>query len=93
MDVGTGGTPTTFQRLGQARSHGVAWGGKCHPWSVGWHLFATPGNFLAILYSCVIFVAKEKCPEILVELKFDLSDMLKSPIASYIYSVHLIVIT
>ena len=50
------------------------------------HLFATPGNFLAIVYCWFFFVAaKEKCPERLVELNFSLCDMLESSIVSYIY--------
>ena len=40
----------------QARSHGVAWGGKCRPWAKGCQIFATPGNFytffLLLHYPC-----------------------------------------
>ena len=74
---------------------------------MGWHgvANATPGQqgdiflpplgiFIAIVYCCFIFVAaKEKCPGILVELKFNLCDMLESSITSYIYIIHLILIT
>ena len=35
-------------RLQQARSHGVAWGGKCLPWIRGHQIFATPTNFSTI---------------------------------------------
>ena len=59
---------------------------------MGWHgvANATPGQqediffpplgtFLAIVYCCFIFATtKEKCPEILVELKFNLCDMVES---------------
>ena len=38
----------------QARSYGVAWGGKCHPSIIGCQLFATPGNFSEVLYYCSI---------------------------------------
>ena len=30
--------------IAQACSHGVAWGGKCHPWIRGYLIFATPTN-------------------------------------------------
>ena len=40
--------------LKQARSYGVAWGGKCHPCIIGCQLFATPGNFSAVLNYCPI---------------------------------------
>ena len=43
-----------IQLLEKPRSHGVAWGGKCHPCKNGYQLFATPGNlsktFLLLLY-------------------------------------------
>ena len=57
-------------------------------------IFLPPlGIFLAIVYCCFIFVAaKEKCPEILVEPKSNLCDMLESSILSYIYIIHLIVV-
>ena len=32
----------------QARSHGVALGGKCHPWTRGYQIFATRANFSTI---------------------------------------------
>ena len=35
--------------LSQARSYGMAWGGKCPPWAIGCQLFVTPGNFLCTL--------------------------------------------
>ena len=35
-------------------------------------LFATPGNFVAITYCFFIFVAKEKSPDILIELSLGL---------------------
>ena len=38
------------------------------PWATGCHLFATPGNLLAIFYCFFIFVAKERSPKILVEI-------------------------
>ena len=34
--------------------------------------FATPKNFLAICYCCFIFVAKKRCPKILVEINLGL---------------------
>ena len=53
----------------EVRSHGVAWGSKCHPWATECHLLATPENFLAIFYCCFVFVAaKERYPKILVEI-------------------------
>ena len=56
--------------------------------------FPLLGIFLAIVYCCFIFAtAREKCPGILVELKFNLCDMLESSIVSHIYIIHLIVIT
>ena len=33
----------------QARSHGVAWGGKCYSWETVCQLLANPGNFLQSL--------------------------------------------
>ena len=74
---------------------------------MGWHgvADATPGQqgdiflpplgiSLAIVYSCFLFAtAKEKYPELMVELKFNLCDMLGSSIVSYIYIIRLIVIT
>ena len=64
----------------------MAWGGKCQ-------LFATPGNFLVVVYCCFIFVAaKEKCPEILVELNVGSCEMLARSNVSYIYIILLIVI-
>jgi len=54
------------------------WGGKCHLWAIGYQLFATPGNFFAILYCCYTFVAQERSPEILFELKFGLHAKLES---------------
>ena len=44
------------QRTVQARSHGVAWGDKCHPWKTGYQLLANPGSFFAyfllLVYHC-----------------------------------------
>ena len=40
-------------------------------WQIGWH-------GVAILYFCSIFVAKEKWPEILVEVNFGRCGMLES---------------
>ena len=34
--------------IAQARSRGVAWGGKCHPWTREYQIFATPTNFSTI---------------------------------------------
>ena len=57
-------------------------------------LLPSLGIFLAIVYCCFISVgAQEKCPEISVELKFNLCDMLESSIVTYIYSIRLIVLT
>ena len=62
--------------------------------SAGGHLLPTLGIFLAIVYCCFIFAAaKEKCPEIVVELKFNLCEILECSIVSYICIIHLIVIT
>ena len=78
----------------QARTHGVAWGGKRHPWSTVCQLFATPGNFLVVVYCCFIFVAaKAKCSETLAELNVGSREMLESSNGSYIYIIHLIAIT
>ena len=72
----------------------VAMGWQMPPWSTVCQLFAAPGNFLVIVYCCFIFVAaKEKCPELLVELNVGLCEMPESSIASYECIIHLIVIT
>ena len=65
----------------QARSKGVAWSGRGHPWATGCHLFATPRNFLAIFYCCFTFVAaKERSPETLLELSLSSCDILENSI-------------
>ena len=64
----------------QARRHGMVWGGNCHPWVRGYHLFATPENFLAIFYCCFIFVAKERFPKVLVQINLGLYSILENSI-------------
>ena len=60
----------------QDGSQGVTWSGTCHPWEIGYHLFANPGSFLAVFYSCLIFVAKERSLKILLNLGFcDILDL------------------
>ena len=71
---------------------------------MGWHGVATAApsqqdaSFLSPLevlssYFCYsIWVAKEKYPEILVELNFDLCDTLESSVFPYICIIHLIAI-
>ena len=48
----------------------IGWhgGGKCHPWATGYQHFATSEKFFRSFCCCLIFVAKEISPEILVEL-------------------------
>ena len=75
-----------------ARSYGVAWGGKCHPWATGCQLFAAPGNFFAIFYCCFIFVAKERS-DVLIELNLGLFEILETSSFSCTHIIHLIVLT
>ena len=80
--------------------HGVAWGGmgwhgvaSVTPWSTACQLFATPGTYFAIFYSCIlIFVANEKSPEVLIDLNFGLCDLRESSFFSSTHFIHLIVI-
>ena len=53
----------------QARSYGVAKGGKCHPWTTGRCIFDTPENSLALF---IFVAAKERSPKILVEINLGL---------------------
>ena len=77
----------------QTRSHGVAWGGRCHPWATGCHPFATPEDFLASFYCCFVFVAaKERSPKILVEINLGLCNIQENSIFSCIHFTHLIAI-
>ena len=76
----------------QARSHGVAWSDKCQPGATWCQLFATPGNFFAIVYCCFILVAaKERSPEIVFELSIGLYDTLERSIFSSMHVNNLIV--
>ena len=77
----------------QARSHGVAYGGKCHLWAAGCQHFATLGKCFANFYFYFIFVAKERSPEILVELNLSLCDLIENSIISCTNIIYLIVIT
>ena len=81
--------------IGQARSTWVAWAGMgwqmpplgnrmqafCHPWE----------SFLHFFYCCYILVAKEKSPEILVELNLGVCDILESSIFSCTHIIYSIV--
>ena len=69
---------------------------------MGWQLpplsnrllvFATLGIFFHFSCYCIIVVAKEKSPEVMVELNLGLCDILESSIFSYTHIVHLIVAT
>ena len=69
----------------QARSQGVAWGGKCYPRSIACQLFATPRNCCALSYSCIIVVAvvaKEMSPKIVDKLNLGVCDIPESSIVS-----------
>ena len=59
----------------------------------GCQFFATPGNIFAIFYCFFIFLAKERSPEILVQLNLGLCDILEFSIFSCTNIVHLIVTT
>ena len=61
-----------------ARSYRVACGGKCHLWGTRCHLFGIPENFLAffiVVFCCFIFVAKERSPNIFVEINLGLCNI------------------
>ena len=73
----------------QAYCHGVA---NAIPGQQDVSLLPPLGIFFAIVYCCKI-VDKERSPEILVQLKLGLSDILESSIFSCTHIVHLIVIT
>ena len=63
----------------QARNHGVAWGGTCHPWVTGCRFFATAWKFFAFVYCwCIYVAAKERPPEILLEINKSLFNILES---------------
>ena len=68
--------------------HGVA-----NAWATGCHHFATPENFPAIFYGCFIIVAKERYPNILVEINLGLSTIQKYSIFSCMHFIYFIVIT
>ena len=74
----------------QARSHGVA---NATPGDQKCNLFATPENFLGIIYCCFDFVAKERYSRILTENNLGLCSIQENSILSYIHFIHLIVIT
>ena len=46
----------------QTRSHEMAWGGKCQPWTTGCQRFATSGEFFVIFYCHLMFADKERFP-------------------------------
>ena len=78
-------------KAGQAHSHGAAWGGKCHPTTIGCLCLSPLGILLEILYCCLVCVDKQR------SLKFQLNhsrcDILESSIFSFTHIVHFIVIT
>ena len=50
--------------------------------------FCHLGNFLQFFYCCLIFVDNEKSPEILVQLKLGICDILESSNFSCTHIVH-----
>ena len=54
--------------------------------------FLPPWEIFSNVYSCCIFVDKERSPEILVQLILGLCDILESSIFSCTHIIHLIVI-
>ena len=54
-----------------------------------YQLFATLGIFISNTYCCFFFAAKERLPEILVELNLSYCDILESSIFFCAHIVHL----
>ena len=62
------------------------------PRAIGWQILPLLENFV-IFYCCYIFAAKEGSPEVLVELRFGLCDILESSIFPCTLIFHLTLVT